>query len=177
MVSGLQQLGADTSAFDLPSPPPSMPIASAIGQGLERAGVARKDVWPQMLAYCSSDVVERLPFIRVAASLWATFAAQSSTRAEPPGQGLTNDVSIVSTLIPYCDAMFVDRECYGLLNNIPKSHRTTYGCQVFSLTNRDAFLEYLREMERAAPAGHLADVAEVYGDSVDRPSVLFKRSV
>jgi hypothetical protein len=28
---------------------------------------------------------------------------------------MVNDIEMVSTLLPYCDAMFVDREMFGLL--------------------------------------------------------------
>ena len=80
---------------------------------------------------------------------------------------MRSDVRMISSLLPYCDAMFVDRECHGLLANIPVSHRPNYGCRVFSLTNRDEFLEYLRAIESAASADHLAMVAEVYGDRAD----------
>jgi hypothetical protein len=43
---------------------------------------------------------------------------------------MVSDFQMVSTLLPYCDAMLVDRECHGLLKN-----------------TRDDLLQYLREIE------------------------------
>jgi hypothetical protein len=39
---------------------------------------------------------------------------------KPPNRGMANDIGVVSTLLPYCDAMFIDNGCLSLLQNIPK---------------------------------------------------------
>jgi len=175
MASLMRQLGADTSAFEVPPPPAHMLMVRTLVDGLEHAGVARKDLWSVMLAYAASGVAEQLPFIRLAVSMWATLAIQAKALPGPPGQGLTNDVSMVSMLMPYCDAMFVDKACHGLIRSIPGSHKPTYACGMFSVSNQDAFLEYLQEIEDSASPEHLAEVSEVYGNQADTPSVLFRR--
>jgi len=81
---------------------------------------------------------------------------------------MVTDISIVSALLPYCDAMFVDRKCRSLLI-LPKSHELPYPCRVFSMANKDEFLQYLRDIRDRATPDHIALLQEVYGPSVLEP--------
>ncbi len=40
-----------------------------------------------------------------------------------PNQGTATDINIVSTLLPYCDAMFVDNKCRALFPTFPEITR------------------------------------------------------
>ncbi len=73
------------------------------------------------------------------------------------------DVSTVSTLLPYCDAMLIDNECRALLSDIPKDHKPVFGAKVFSLNIKEEFLQYLKDIRNEASAEHLQLVEEVYG--------------
>lgn len=76
---------------------------------------------------------------------------------------MTNDIRMISTLLPHCDAVFVDGECHVLLTEKPVSERLGYDTQLFSHRNKEAFVTYLEEIETSAPPVHLALVEEVYG--------------
>jgi len=147
-------------------PPGNIDLMRAILHALESAGVARTDVWPKAFEYLASGLVDWLPFNRLRASLWATLATQAKDRAKPPGQGISNDIQMIATLLPYCDAIFVDRECHGLLRNIPASHRPAHPCRVFSVSNKAEFLDFLAEIEAGASEEHMAKLREVYGPRI-----------
>ena len=82
---------------------------------------------------------------------------------EIPNQGTATDINIASTLLPYCDAMFVDNKCRALLQDIPKEYALPYPCKVFSLKTGADFIQYLTGIRDSVTANHLALIKEVYG--------------
>jgi hypothetical protein len=143
-----------------------------IKNALERAGVPAEDVLPKLFECINSGILEWLPCNRIAAALWATLATQAKTRSKAPDTGMLSDIRMISTLLPYCDAMLIDRECHGLLKNIPAPYRPGYPCRVFTASGREELLEYLRGIERGASGEHLAKVREVYGDRIDHATTV-----
>ena len=88
---------------------------------------------------------------RISALLWAGIAhriANDSTR-KSPDRGIINDIDMISVLLPYCDAMFIDRDMHQLIKYGPiKSDlQSKYKTQVFSITNKEDFLKYLNNKE------------------------------
>jgi hypothetical protein len=86
-----------------------------------------------------------------------------------PNQGTANDIEIVSTLLPYCDAMFMDNECSALWHDIPKRHTLPYLCRVFSKNTGADFIRYLTEIKYSATPEHLKLIEEVYGPDPLKP--------
>ena len=84
-------------------------------------------------------------------------------------KGIMNDVQFISYLLPYCDAMFIDNECRGLLKSFPIKDRIQYGTKVFSQNNKDEFIEYLNEIGNQMSEEHFKKVKEVYGDDWLKP--------
>lgn len=158
--------GEAEPVLDLMYPPSGVDMMRAVLYALEHAGLAKTDIWLKAFEYLASGLVDWLPFNRLRAALWATLATQAKDRARPPGRGMSNDIQMIATLLPYCDAIFVDRECHGLLRNIPASHRPGYPCRVFSVSNKAEFLEFLTEIEAGASEEHMARLREVYGDRI-----------
>ena len=78
---------------------------------------------------------------------------------------------MLSAYLPYCDAMFVDKEMHGLLDEPPLKTALNYGAKVFSLRSKREFLNHLDQIENNAPAEHLAKVREIYGDAWEEPYV------
>lgn len=70
---------------------------------------------------------------------------------------------MISTVIPYCDAAFIDRECHTLLSEQPVSVRVGYGIRFFSHRNKEEFVTYLEGIETSATPEHLALLDTVYG--------------
>jgi len=120
-------------------------------------------------SFFQSGAINETPSNIIGASMWASLAIQAAAGQKTlPDEGMVTDISIVSALLPYCDAMFVDRKCRSLLI-LPKSHELPYPCRVFSMANKDEFLQYLRDIRDRATPDHIALLQEVYGPSVLEP--------
>ena len=110
--------------------------------------------------------MKEVPFNKISSMLYAALARKAAAgRKNPPSQGIVNDVLLISVLLPYCDSMFIDKECYGYLNEEPLKSKLDFNTRLFSLTNRDEFIDYLDEIEKSAPKGQISKIAEVYGDT------------
>jgi len=59
--------------------------------------------------------------------------------------------------------MFVDRECAALLAEPRLAQDLKYKARIFSLTNGQAFLDYLAEIEAATPPEVREQAARIYG--------------
>ena len=94
--------------------------------------------------FLRSGVMNEAPFNIIAASMYASLAQKAASgQKRPPNQGTINDVNMVSTLLPYCDGMFVDNECRALWQDIPRDFKLPFTCALFSPNIGDAFLRYL----------------------------------
>lgn len=119
----------------------------------------------------SRDLLE-IPFNQIASSLWAAIAHQIAHggRKKPPNKGMASDIDMISTLLPYCDAMFIDREMFELLNHGDvKKKILKYDTKIFSASNKEKFLKYLDDIEKSASSEHLDLINAVYGDAWTEP--------
>jgi hypothetical protein len=106
----------------------------------------------------------------IAASMYAVLSRKAAAgQKKLPDEGMVTDIRVVSALLPYCDAMFVDNFCRSLLNEIPQTHTLPYKCLVFSSKTSPEFLEYLRGIRDTASAEHLKLLEEVYGPNALKP--------
>lgn len=141
-----------------------------IREVLQGQGISGDDVWKQAREFLDSDTFRDTPANRISTLMYASIAHRAANgQKKPPNRGMANDIGIVSTLLPYCDAMFVDNECRALLQNIPQKYALGYATKVFSLRDGDAFVEYLKNIETTADPQILQDVREVYGDDWPTP--------
>lgn len=141
-----------------------------IKEHLTAKKVKEKDLNRKLGEFLRSDVFEDAPFIRISSMLYAAMARQAATgRKKLPTRGFWTDVQIISTLLPYCDAMFVDNECRSFLAERPLCDEINYGTKVFSYANRDEFIDYLDDIRLNASKKHLRKVAEVYGSDCEKP--------
>jgi hypothetical protein len=76
---------------------------------------------------------------------------------------------MLSTLLPYCDAMFVANECRALWQDIPRDYKLPYLCALFSQNTGDEFLRYLKNIRDSATPEHLKIVSEIYGPDPLKP--------
>ena len=92
-----------------------------------------------------------MPFGRILAHMFAALAGQvQAGRKKGVSAGFMNDVEAVAAYAPFVDAMFIDKECALLLTQGRHRKELQYRARIFSLTNRDEFLDYLRAMEAEA---------------------------
>jgi hypothetical protein len=137
---------------------------------LRRAGVSEPDIWPKTLEYLASPSLRIVPFQKISSMLWAAIARKAkSGKKEPPNRGMVNDIDTISTLLPYCDAMVIDNECRGYLNEQPLLRELDFGTKLFSEKNKQEFLDYLDEIKSTASPEHLELIKVVYGEGWEMP--------
>lgn len=132
--------------------------------------VGQEQSWTKLIEIFRSNAIDEAPFNTIGAAMYASLAMKAASgQKRIPNQGTVTDVNIVSTLLPYCDAMFMDNECRALLKDIPKKYALPYPCKVFSLNTGTEFIRYLREIRDSVSPDHLAIVEEVYGPDPLKP--------
>lgn len=127
---------------------------------------------PKTWEFLQSEHFAGLPFVRIGSMVWATVADRSAHIGQKrlPTRGFHNDVRLIETFLPYCDAMFLDKESHGILSDrLMRNVVTEYGTRIFSLRNKEEFLAYLDEIESSATSEHLDLLNEVYGDRYLKP--------
>lgn len=142
----------------------------------ERGIEELSETWYKISNYFKTANFKNLPFLHLSASLFASIARKAGAgRKKLPNRGTANDINMISTLLPYCDAMFIDNECASYLKEKPFSDNIGFPTRIFSQSNKEQFIEYLDAIERNISNEHLLKVTEVYGQSWKSPYVTLYR--
>jgi hypothetical protein len=128
-----------------------------------RAGVPEANAGKEVLRFWGWDRNLEQPHHRISAYIFAAIGRRVVNGQRRVNRGMMNDVRAIATYAPYVDAMFVDRECAALLAEAPLAQDLSYKARIFSLTNGQAFLDYLAEIEAATPPGVREQAARIYG--------------
>ena len=124
--------------------------------------------------FLESGLTDQLPFNVIESLMFASLSRRAASgQKRMPDQGTLNDISVVSTLMPYCDAMFVDDGCRALLHDIPKDYKLPYPCAVFSKNNSQDFLAYLRSLRDSVTSEHLEILRDVYDSDPMQPRGIY----
>ena len=130
----------------------------------DEEGINYNDFWFKAWEYLQSDSFRQIPFIKLYALFYASFARKAgSGQKKPPDRGMTNDLNVLSLLIPYCDAMFIDNQCRGCLEEKDVLENIDFSARVFSPSNKEKFLAYLEHLETDFPKKYVTKVEELYG--------------
>lgn len=114
-----------------------------------------------------SEDIKKLPCVRIMAALFASLEHEvvHGGRKKLVGNGMGSDIYMVSSVLPYCDAIFVDNEINRFLSHPrAKYYLSEYEGKVFSLSSKQAFLDYLDEMIDSVPQKHKNLINEIYGN-------------
>ncbi|TKJ34117.1 MAG: hypothetical protein CEE38_18810 [Planctomycetes bacterium B3_Pla] len=151
-------------------PPDPVVLIHECHRVLRDAGLPDTVLWDKTVEYFSSPSLRHVPTIKISSMLYASLARKAAAgQKSPPTKGMTNDIGMISSLLPYCDAIFIDNECHTYLTEQPLCDEVNYGTKIFSPNNRDEFMEYLNSIEAAMPTEHLEKVSEVYGSTWCKP--------
>ncbi len=151
-------------------PRASVDLVDAVMRAFGAAGMSQRERWPMTINYFVSPSLADVPFVRIAALLYAALSRKAASgQKQPPSQGMMSDIRMLSVLLPYCDAMFIDNQCRGLLTERPLCDRLHYETRLFSYRNRGEFMQYISEIRSNAPKGQLEKVREVYGEDWEKP--------
>ena len=145
--AGISSKRAELAVNDI-FPPSSVSLIHSIHNAFREAGIEDSDIWPKTIEYLTSPFLKNVPFIKISSMLYAALArkAAADRKMKPPNQGMANDIEMISVLLPYCDAMFIDNECHTYLKEQPLRDAINYGTKVFSQNTKNEFLNYLDEL-------------------------------
>lgn len=137
----------------------------------EQAGCTPNDALGAVLEFLFSDIAFDAPANDISALMMAALARKAASgQRRPPSPGMWNDITAIASFLPYCDAMFLDNECAGLLREEPlRTKLAPFGTRIFSGKTGDEFLAYLAGLEEQAGPEHVRLVADVYGDDWSVP--------
>lgn len=174
-VKGFVRVNLGLEPFSLKAawPPDAVSTISVLA-GLLRYqhGLSEADARSKVVEFLKSDAPMAIPYLRISAALWATMAMKAAAgQKAPPNQGTFADVNAVATVLPICDAMFIDDKCAATLRDIPKSHRPPYNTRVFSTQSTADFIAYLKDLLAAMTDAHKRVLASVYGDTWDQTNL------
>jgi hypothetical protein len=151
-------------------PGPVVRLVDSLVRSLETRGVVQGERLSTVLCFFAEADFSAVPVAEITSHLWASVARDVGGGARPPEPSIFSDLTVISTLLPYCDAMLLDRACVGMLRNNPLREIVRgHGCQPFSPRDFDAFMDYLRSIETDADPAHLDLVGEVYGSDWPTP--------
>ncbi len=167
----LASYGKIPYSIDVLLPPPIVVTIQSMKNRLEDSGYKdHRENNIKLGEFFRSSQFENVPIHKISSMMFAATARQfAAGRKKPLTQGFSNDIGIISSIMPYCDAMFVDDECRNLFNENPLKTKLNYGAKLFSHSNREAFLAYLEELLKSVSKKHLAAVREVYGPDWGKP--------
>jgi hypothetical protein len=143
---------------------------------LEESGVPKEEQSALIEQFYVSDELKQAPFLQISCAMFATMAVEASLQQAPtPDKGMWTDISTVSTVLPYCDAIFIDNRCHRLLASATDSAGLKFETRVFSTASRNDLVEWLDDLENSIDSDHRALVASVYGEAGIKPySTMFE---
>ncbi|WP_324754297.1 hypothetical protein [Roseovarius sp. Pro17] len=162
---------------EVSNPDPSDPLALFESSGrpiyreyrelchlLEERGVDEDKQAIEIMKFWHWERQREIPYQRVSSYLFAAVARRVIMGEKRiVDRGLMNDVRTISTYAPYVDALFIDKRCAALLKEEPLGAELEYKARIFSLSDPDKFLVYLREIEDQTPDEVREYAAMIYG--------------
>lgn len=120
--------------------------------------------------FFQSEALAQVPFLRMSCGLLAALATEiSEGRGADPDRGMVQDIGVISTLLPHCDAMLIDNRAHRLLSLADERLHFGYDTAIFSTRTRNDLLYWLDDLESGVSDERRALVIEVYGESWLKP--------
>ena len=165
------RMGLEFPNLDAFIPPQCTHLIHILEGLFKKEGIKDKELLDKTFEYLQSPTLGLIPFNRISAMMYAAIARRAAHggQKKPPNQGTSNDIDVISTLMPYCDAIFIDKECHSILNEEPLRSELKFDTQIFSMKNRNRFIEYLEKIKQEIPNEHIKIIHEVYGENWIKP--------
>ncbi len=119
------------------------------------------------------DSLLEIPKVKIGSVMYAGLSNMAANGKKHPPKS-TVDVQFISSYLPYCDALFVDKESAYLLREFPKNtpdylRLKEFPAKVFSLSNKEEFLEYLDQLIAEIPSEQIAVLKDIGGEDYTKP--------
>lgn len=155
-------------------PPMSNDILEALTKIARTKGLQDKQIPETIVRYFSDiDSLLEIPQIKISSVMLAGWAHRAASGKKNPPKS-TVDVQFISSYLPYCDALFVDKESAILLKEFPKGtpskfRLAEFNARVFSLRNKEEFLDYLDQLVNDIPEEQMEILKDMEGEDYGEP--------
>lgn len=132
---------------------------------LEESQIALSRYCELIDTFFKSNLMLEVPNHRIESLLWTALARKAASgQKKIKNISIVNDIYAISSYMPYSDAIFIDKECHGLLDDVDVQKRIGCTTRVFSLKNKAEFIKYLDELILNISEEHIALIKQVYGE-------------
>ena len=155
-------------------PPMSNDIIETLTRIAQTKGLQGNQIPESIVKYFGNiDSLLEIPQIRISSVMFAGWAHRAANGKKNPPKS-TTDVQFISSYLPYCDALFVDKESAILLREFPKGapskfRLAEFNARIFSLANKEQFLDYLDQLVADIPAEQMEVLKDVEGEDYGKP--------
>ncbi|WP_201760252.1 hypothetical protein [Bradyrhizobium sp. AC87j1] len=127
-------------------------------------GVPPQDAFNEVSKFLDWPGNQEQPAHKIFAYLIAALGWRVSSGQSPNiGAGILNDFTAIATYAPFVDAMFVDRQCASLLQQGRLRSELSFKARIFSMSNQQEFLDYLKQLGDSATDEVRQLANELYG--------------
>ncbi len=176
-VVAMQRMATDPSyKLDIDDiiPPPASELMEALMRVARVNGLSDEDL-PEVIGRYLRDAEALLevPYLKISSVMFAGLARTASL-GEKKVPKSTVDVQFISSYLPYCDAMFVDKQSARLLRELPKNtpkylRLSEFDTKIFSLSEKEDFIKYLEDIVKELPDEQMEALQDVEGDKFTEP--------
>lgn len=155
-------------------PPPASELMEALMRVARGKGVSEQEI-PEVIGKYLRDASALLevPYLKISSVIFAGLA-RTAALGEKKAPKSTVDVQFISSYLPYCDAMFVDKQSARMLRELPKNAPAylrlgEFDTKIFSLNKKEDFLNYLESIVNELPNEQMEALMDVEGENFIEP--------
>jgi len=100
----------------------SSTIINIVYDILKTKGLSHEEALRDSQKFFSSETFQKIPIINLSALLWTALARRYSVVGQKVNAegSIVRDINTISTVLPHCDAMLIDKQCAQLLKDSGK---------------------------------------------------------
>lgn len=155
-------------------PPPSAELIQSLTHIARSHSIPEDEIPPKIVQYFTDyNALLEIPSIKISSVMFAGLA-RSAGLGEKKIPKSTADVQFISSYLPYCDALFVDKQSRKLLKELPQDipnhlKLSEFKAKVFSVNQKTEFLDYLDQIVDEIPENQKKVILDVSGEDYAEP--------
>lgn len=150
-------------ALEKMSKPPAVDLFEKLYKIANAHSIGEDKILSTIMDCLNSKTILNVPCVRLSATYFASLARKLKEGGNNPSRGMISDSESLSTFLPYCDAVFTDKENDNLFGREPlKSEKEKFNTNIFSKRNITKFIDFLEDIWSQADNSHMALVKDIY---------------